>query len=181
MKKSAKSTVLCAFFSALIIVGAYIRIPIPPVPITLQTFFVILSGFVIGARCGMISVLVYIVLGLVGLPVFAGGAGGIGYVLTPTFGYLLGFAAAACIAGSCRANTYKGLLAAAASMLAIYLCGGAYYILIQTAYLKAELDLAAFILSFFVLTLPKDIGICFLCAFCAKRLRKATKSLNIRG
>ncbi len=81
---------LCAALSA---AGAFIKIPLWPVAITLQTFFVILSGIILGPRYGALSQLVYLILGLLGLPVFSGG-GGLSYIMRPSFGYLIGFIAA---------------------------------------------------------------------------------------
>lgn len=78
--------------------GAYIKIPTPPVPITLQDFFVILSGSVLGPVFGAASQLTYLAIGLAGVPVFSQG-GGPGYVLQPTFGYLLAFPVAAYVVG----------------------------------------------------------------------------------
>ncbi len=89
-KFTANEISLVALFAALSAVGGFIRVPIPYVPLTLQTLMVMYSGLFLGARLGAMSQLVYLVIGLLGLPVFAYG-GGIGYVLQPTFGYLLGF------------------------------------------------------------------------------------------
>jgi len=83
-----------ALFAALTSVGSYLRIPVPPVPFTLQTLFVYLSADILGSRRGSQSQLIFLVLGLMGVPVFALG-GGLGYVLQPTFGYLLAFPIAA--------------------------------------------------------------------------------------
>ena len=91
----------CALFVVLMIVSAYIRIPIPYVPITFQTVVAVLAGLLLGAKWGTASVAVYIFMGLLGLPVFSGG-GGFAYVLQLTFGYILGFAAAAFAAGLAR-------------------------------------------------------------------------------
>ncbi len=166
---------MCALFAALIIVGTYIKIPIPPVPVTLQTMFVLLAGLTLGAKAGLAGVGLYTLLGLVGLPVFTGGAGGIGYALTPTFGYIIGFNIAAFVSGLMTAGTpsYKRTLAASfVGMAVIYACGMLYYYLIQTLYMKNGVDFHKFILSFFLLPLPKDIVTCFVCATIAKRLKK---------
>ncbi len=93
-----KRLILTALFAALIIVGSYIRFPLPPVPITLQTLFVLLAGFLGGSRMALFSVATYLLLGFIGLPVFSGG-GGIGYLLGPTGGFLVGIVPAALIAG----------------------------------------------------------------------------------
>lgn len=83
-----------SFFTALTAIGAFIKIPLPHVPITLQTFFVMISGNILGYKFGSFSQILYLTLGLIGIPIFAYG-GGPGYVLQPTFGYLLGYPAGA--------------------------------------------------------------------------------------
>ena len=72
MKISAKELSLISMFTALTAIGAFISFPVGPVPITLQSLFVILSGLVLGSKLGALSQLVYILLGLVGIPIFAG-------------------------------------------------------------------------------------------------------------
>lgn len=88
-------------FMILTTVGAYTRIPLPftPVPITLQTFFVVLAGTMLGARLGTISQAGYLALGAAGLPVFQNYGSGIAHIAGPTCGYLLGFMLAPLIAG----------------------------------------------------------------------------------
>lgn len=90
--------ILASLLAALTAVGAFIKIPIPYVPLTLQTFFVILSGTLLGPGYGALSQLIYLTVGLIGIPVFANG-GGPGYVLQPTFGYLLSYPLAAFVIG----------------------------------------------------------------------------------
>lgn len=85
-----KIIILVSTFAALTAVGAYLKIPLPHVPITLQTFFVIMSGNLLGFKFGTLSQLLYLTVGILGIPVFAYG-GGPGYVFQPTFGYLLGY------------------------------------------------------------------------------------------
>lgn len=79
-----------SIFTALTAVGAFIKIPLPPVPVTLQTFFVIMSGNLLGFKYGAVSQIIYLALGLIGIPIFAYG-GGPGYIFQPSFGYLLGY------------------------------------------------------------------------------------------
>ncbi len=88
---------LAALFAVLTGIGAQIRIPFPLVPLTLQVPFVLLSGLLGGPRIGIAAMSFYLLLGLLGIPVLAG-AGGPQVVLAPTFGFLIGFIAAA---GTC--------------------------------------------------------------------------------
>jgi biotin transport system substrate-specific component len=85
-----RSYILASLFASMTAAGAFIRIPLGPVPFTLQDFFVLLSGSLLGPRFGPLSQVIYLVIGLVGLPVFSLG-GGPGYIFQPTFGYLLAF------------------------------------------------------------------------------------------
>ena len=89
-REKIRKLILCAFFAALTAVGAFIKIPVPVVPFTLQFLCTTLAGWLLGGKWGALSVALYIALGLLGIPIFAEG-GGIGYVLRPSFGYLLGF------------------------------------------------------------------------------------------
>ncbi|MFH1006438.1 MAG: biotin transporter BioY [Candidatus Latescibacterota bacterium] len=94
----SRDIALAGLMTALTACGAFIRVPLPYVPLTLQTFFVYLSGALLGSRLGALSQAAYVILGLMGIPLFAGG-GGPAYVLHPTFGYLIGFIAAAYLIG----------------------------------------------------------------------------------
>lgn len=99
--------VLAALFAALIAVGAFIAIPIGPVPIVLQNFFVLLTGLLLGPRWGLIACGVYLLAGGLGLPVFAGGTGGIGRFFGPTGGYLLAYLPAVFLTGWISQNKQK--------------------------------------------------------------------------
>jgi len=90
-RKSIQAMIYAAMFGAVTAVGAFIIIPIPPVPITLQTLFTALSGALLGGRLGALSQVIYVLLGIIGLPVFAGGKAGLGVLFGPTGGYLIGF------------------------------------------------------------------------------------------
>ena len=84
-----KRIVIVSLFSALIAAGAFIRIPLPPVPITLQTLFVLICGLLLPLKLSLPSLLVYLFLGIAGLPVFTAG-GGIAAFTGPTGGYMVG-------------------------------------------------------------------------------------------
>ena len=94
----ARDLTVCGLFTALTAVGAFIKIVIPvgadTMNFTLQWFFVLLAGLLLGSRRAFLSVSTYLLIGLMGIPVFARG-GGPAYLLRPTFGFLLGFALAA--------------------------------------------------------------------------------------
>ncbi len=91
--------VLASLMAALTAVGAYIHIPIGPVPIVLTNLFVLLTGLLLGSRWGLASIGLYLLVGAIGMPVFAGGKGGLAHLLGPTGGYLFGFALSAWITG----------------------------------------------------------------------------------
>lgn len=103
-KLNTRNLILIALFAALTAVGAFIRVPMWPVPFTLQTFFVALSGLILGVRGGVWSQFVYIVTGLVGLPVFTNG-GGLVSLAKPTFGFIVGFVVCAAICGLKKGET----------------------------------------------------------------------------
>jgi biotin transporter BioY len=86
-------------FSLLIGLSAQVEIPLQPVPITGQTFAVLMAGAVLGSRRGALSILAYLAQGLAGLPVFAGGKAGMAALMGPSGGYLIGFVAAAFVTG----------------------------------------------------------------------------------
>ena len=94
----ATRTALTATFVALIALGAWISIPFVPVPLTLQTLFVLLAGVLLG-RWGFVPPLSYMVLGALGLPVFHNGLAGVGVLLGPTGGFIIGFVAAGLVTG----------------------------------------------------------------------------------
>ncbi len=91
--------VLASLMAALAAVGAYIHIPIGPVPIVLSTLFVLLSGLPLGSRWGLASMGLYLLVGAIGIPVFAGGRGGFAHFFGPTGGYLFGYALSAWVTG----------------------------------------------------------------------------------
>ncbi len=108
-----------------------VKVPMLPVPMTLQTLGVLLIGFLYGSRLGAATLIAYLLEGAAGLPVFAGGAGGIQHILGPTGGYLIGFVASAWLVGfiaerltgSQWQQTAGALLAALAGGLVLYVPG----------------------------------------------------------
>lgn len=181
--EKTKNMILCGMFVALIIVGAFIKIPVPVVPFTLQYLFTMLAGLLLGARKGCAAVCIYILLGLAGLPVFAQG-GGIGYIFQPSFGYIIGFAVGAYVTGAIANKagnpTYKRLLAANFTGLAIvYIMGMVYYYLMSNFYLGNPIGLWPLFLYCFLLAVPGDILLCIVGAIMGKRLLPLIKSGKI--
>ncbi len=99
MNEHLHKMVYASLMSAMIAAGAFVAIPIGPVPIVMQNMFVMLSGLLLGSRWGLAAILVYLLAGICGLPVFAGGTGGIGKLIGPTGGYLIGYIPAVYIIG----------------------------------------------------------------------------------
>lgn len=165
--------ILSALFIALITVGAFIKIPIGPVPITLQFMFVLLAGHVLNHKSAALALIMYTAMGLIGIPVFSGG-GGLSYVLTPTFGYIVGFIFAAVVVSIIShngKNTFsKFLLANFVGFAIVYICGLGYYILLSHFYFDTLLDIGAVLLAGFVAFIPTDIVFCILTAVISKRL-----------
>jgi biotin transport system substrate-specific component len=94
-----RMTVHASLLAALIAAGAYIAVPVGPVPIILQNMFILLAGLLLGSRWGLAAVGIYLLAGACGFPVFAGGTGGIGRFAGPTGGYLIGYLPAVFIVG----------------------------------------------------------------------------------
>lgn len=172
--QKTRSMILCALFAALIAAGAFLRIPIPVVPFTLQYLFTMLAGLLLGPRLGATAVGVYIVLGLAGLPVFTQG-GGPGYIFQPTFGYIIGFALGAYLTGRIahaqpRPSMLRLIVANLSGLAVVYACGMVYYYLISRFYLGDPIDLWPLFLYCFLMTVPGDLFLCAVGAILARRL-----------
>lgn len=160
--------ILSSLFTALTAFGAQMKIPLPFVPITLQTFFVLLSGHLLGPIYGAASQMIYLLLGLAGLPVFSEG-GGAGYVFKPTFGYLLGFPLASFAAGivvhhpSWRpdglpaASVSRLILASLLALMAIFFPGVVYLWLSANFFLGKSLNFSVALWSGCLIFLPGDL------------------------
>lgn len=165
MKKLAiKELVLCALFIALITVGTFVRIPVGTDVYTLQFLFTLLAGLMLGARLGTIAVGAYILLGLIGVPVFASG-GGPGYVLQPTFGYLIGFVLQAWFCGKyvrqlSQINFHKVLMVNVGGMAIVYLLGISWFYVFSNYVISAPIGLWAAIFYCGILQAGPDFLLC---------------------
>ena len=127
MTRSTNNLTRIALFAAILALTAFIRIPAGPVPLTLQSTAALLCGYCLGPRRGAAATLLYTAVGLAGLPVFASG-GGPAYILSPTFGYIIGFTACAIVAGALaplnpRGSALFAYLIMLAGLGALYLPG----------------------------------------------------------
>ena len=132
-----RSLILTALFAALTAVGAFLKIPFPLSAITLQFFFTAMAGTLLGKKYGALSQAVYVLLGLVGVPIFALG-GGFSYVFQPTFGFLLGLIPSAWVIGSLARRPltfWRSVTAMLAGLAVLYAIGVPYMALIANAYL----------------------------------------------
>jgi biotin transport system substrate-specific component len=170
-----KEMVLCGIFIALLSISAYIRLPIFGVPFTLQTLIVMLIGQFFCKKLCFITVGIYITLGTLGLPIFAGG-GGLSYVLYPTYGYILGFLLCSVIISGIRSKTGNSfkfrMIANLLGLIPVYVFGIAHYFLISNVYLKENISLAYILFFGFLIFVPFDILCAFFSSILAKRLEK---------
>lgn len=181
---SVQNMTMCSMFAVLITVGAYIKVPVPVVPFTLQLLFTTLAGLLLGSRLGATSVVLYIVMGLAGLPVFAAG-GGLGYVLQPSFGYLVGFAAATWVTGRIaekkQPTSLKWILAANyTGLVIVYLFGMVYYYVLCNYVINTPIGVWPLFLYCFLLAVPGDIVLCFVAALIARKLMPIIKRRYIQ-
>jgi len=132
-------------FSALTAIGAFISIPIGPVPISMQTFFVLLSGVILGSKKAMLSQIVYVLLGLVGLPIFAGFTGGLQTVFKPSFGFIISFIVASYVVGKIaekNQNSVKHMsIAVIVGSIVMYIIGLPYMYYVLNIMLSKNLDI----------------------------------------
>jgi len=119
--------VYSSLFVALIAMGAFIAIPIGPVPIVLQNMFVLLAGIILGPVWGLACVGIYLLIGFAGLPVFAGATSGVGKLFGPTGGYLLAYLPAVFVTGAIskafKKNIPGNVIAMVAGSLIVYAIG----------------------------------------------------------
>ncbi len=169
--------VLASLFAGLTAVGAALRIPLPYVPITLQTAFVLLSGLLLGPRYGALSQMLYVLVGLLGAPIFAHG-GGPAYILQPTFGYLLSFPLTAYVVGRLVSRRWAKsrprlpfLILVGAVGVLINLTLGAAVLALNLAFVQGHpIGLRTLLSSYFLVFLPGDLVKIAVCAGVADRV-----------
>lgn len=171
-----RNLVLAALFAALTAVCSQIQIPLPMVPINLALFAVHLAGALLGARWGALSLVVYALLGVVGVPVFASFQSGPSVLFGKTGGYILGYILCALLVGLLSRRwhfSFKGLVGAMViGVIVCYAFGTAWFMVITGMNLITSLTYCVFPF------LPGDAIKILLAALLALRLKKPLNSLG---
>lgn len=178
-----RDLIFVALFAALSGVGAFLRIPLPFVPFTLQVFFCAMAAILLGARLGMLSQLVYVGMGLVGLPVFVEG-GGLAYIFKPTFGYLIGFILGAYVMGRLVErmkgfSVWRLFLALLPGLAVIYLCGLGYMYVIYNLYLGLAKEAIWILYWGFLTCIGGDLLSLYLVSLVGKRMMPLVNRLGM--
>jgi biotin transport system substrate-specific component len=183
-KLQVRDMTLIAMFTALSAVGGFLKIPTPIVPITLQVVFTTMAGLVLGKKKGALSVALYIILGLIGLPIFTKG-GGIQYIFESTFGYLIGFAVGAYITGAIahskeNPSLIRLIVASVVNLIVVYIIGSIYGYVILNYVNHLEYGVKAVIGAFVTPFILKDFILMILTSvFASKLLPILKKQFNI--
>lgn len=182
MQSKTKKMILVALFTALTAAGAFIKIPVGPAPISLQFFFTALSGVLLGPYLGSLSQLIYVALGLLGVPVFTSG-GGLSYIFNPGFGYLIGFIFAPFIIGKIalgpKTLTFlRTFLGCMLGILVIYAFGVPYMYMILKTVTHVDITFLKTIVVGFLVFLPGDTLKSLLVAYLGKRLIPVVRKSN---
>lgn len=174
---NVKQMVLIALFTALMVAGAYIKIPNPffPVFITFQPVFCALSGLILGSKTGVKSIVIYVLMGLAGLPVFSTSSGP-QYIFQPTFGFLLGFIAAAYVIGRISESygeltVTRAFLASFSGLVVIFIIGIIYMYLINRLYMGMQTTFYALV-SGMSLYFVKDLFLFAIASAASVKIRK---------
>lgn len=181
MKISIKEMTLVAILTSLTAIGAFISLPIGPVPITLQSLFVILSGIILGPKLGVLSQIVYVALGLIGIPIFSNFSGGPQSIMMPSFGFIIGFIFASYIVGSIihsdhNISSKKVFLASLLGTITIYIFGLPYMYYILNTIMGNNLSFQTIFKIGCLLFLPGDFIKLIIASLLGTKLLKA---LNI--
>ena len=162
--RSIRKFIVIAFMSAIISVLSpfVIILPVSPVPISLATFAIYLTVYILGAKYGFVSTLIYILLGMVGVPVFTGFTGGAGKILGPTGGYIIGYLFLAIIAGLIIErdynNTFLSFIGMAVGTIVLYIFGSVW--LMITAHMTFWQAIVAGVVPFIIGDLIKMFIAC---------------------
>ena len=177
LKQNTRFMVLSAVFAALTAVGAFIKLPLGAMSLTLQFMFTAMAGVVLGPKWGAASQAVYVALGLLGLPIFTQG-GGLGYLVQPSFGFLLGLIPSAAVIGVLagkKGEVKRVVPACLAGLAVLYLVGLPYMGAILNLYMGKDLDVWTIVKTGMLVYLPGDFLKIAVTALVAPALCKAVK------
>lgn len=167
---------LSALFCTLICIGTFIKIPMPNMmPMTLQTFFVLIAALVLPLNASILAIVTYMTLGLIGLPIFSGG-GGIGYVLMPNFGFIIGFVIATVIISVLtqklkNRKLWHYIVISCLGITVIYIIGILYFAFITNILNNNDYSVIWLIQTLFLPFLPKEIICVILASISAYKIR----------
>lgn len=174
--KKTREMILTAIFAALTAVGGFLKVPAGPISFTMQVFFTCMAGLLLGPYWGSLSQLIYVLLGLVGLPIFTQG-GGLMYVVKPSFGFLIGLIPMAFVVGlltrrvsmqlSRPKQFLRLLLAQTVGLVVLYVIGLPYMYI----FLKGAWTIQKTIVSGCLIFLPFDLLKMVLASLLAVRIR----------
>lgn len=168
MKQKSENIIFCALFTAIIAVFAQITIPTPFFPITLQTFGIALCGYTLGTKKASLSVITYILIGILGLPVFSGFCGGFHHLTDPAGGFVVGFLPLAIFCGFSLkfSGNFKKLLIGFLGIAVMYCFGIAYFCFLTKTNILGPVALM------FIFVLIKDIAVLILAFYISEIIKK---------
>ena len=178
---SVRDITQIGIFTALTAVGAFISIPIGPVPITLQSFFVLLSGIILGSKKAVFSQITYLLLGLIGFPIFSGFSGGLQHIFKPSFGFIIGYIAAAYVVGKLteeKTVTQYHWAAVLIGILIIYTFGLPYMYYILNIMLNNNFSIVEILQLGMFAFIPGDALKAVIIIFTANRLKNIVGNIN---
>lgn len=174
MKKlSTKDLVQIAVLTSMLSVASVFIIPVGPVPITLQVFFFLLIPALMGKFKGALTILLYMFLGLIGFPVFAGGSGGFQSILSPAFGYIIGAVLVSLVVGRLhrkKSSSMEMISTMMIGILLLYAIGISYQYVIMNIYLQTPITWQTIILTNITTFLPIDMVKAFTAGIVCRRL-----------
>ncbi len=182
---TTRELVLTALSIALITLGAYIKISLFAVPFTLQLVMVMIVALTFGYKVGFLSTSIYTIMGLVGLPVFSSG-GGLGYISSPGFGYILGFVLAAFIIGflagggkikgSNKTVLIKTFAVTVIGLMVVYIMGVSYWYILGHFFVPSlKMNFFDLVYKGAIVFMPKDLFLCFIASIVSQKLNILTK------
>lgn len=157
---STRDLVQIALFTAMLSMGSVFALPIGPVPVTLQVFFFLLIPSLLGAVKGVTTIALYMLLGLIGMPVFAGGSGGLQSLFSPAFGYIIGALFVAMFLGKAVEKERHFLNMTGVMVMGIlilYLFGMTYQYFIMNTVLGTPITWSAVLITNITTFFPIDI------------------------